>query len=111
MGTLRKCHELSGRMAELGRSGAQVECHCTQLWGGQTMRYDAESGTRTLRHQYWVKTPCCQGGRRNVVSGDRVTCPECGWHFRADITPARTVWTSLGYGAELKNRFGVRRFR
>ena len=75
-----RCNALPA--SEAGRRGYTVECHCTRPYGGA----------------YWVKTPCCEGGRRNVNASDVITCPDCRWVWKIQITSDVTLWTSMGYG-------------
>jgi hypothetical protein len=72
-----------------GRIGYTVECNCTRLWSGSN----------------WVKTPCCQAGKRGVQSDDTVCCPGCGWFWKVVISGAgRTKWVSKGLGRASRRR-------
>lgn len=75
------CYDHSA-IRQMSRPGHITTCSCTQMFGGSN----------------WVKTPCCQAGRRKISSGDLVTCPSCDWYFRVFIAPAATRWISMGFG-------------
>jgi hypothetical protein len=81
------CYEDHG--AATGRKGFTIDCSCTQLWGGSN----------------WVRTPCCQKGRRGVEAGDTVICPGCGWYWAVYIAPGGTRWVSMGFGKTMQRQY------
>ncbi|MGW1291019.1 hypothetical protein ACWD4N_47665 [Streptomyces sp. NPDC002586] len=82
-----RCYERHG--AASSREGFTIACSCTQLWGGSN----------------WVRTPCCQKGRRGVEAGDTVICPGCGWYWAVYIAPGGTCWVSMGFGKAMRRQY------
>lgn len=69
---------------ECRKPGVVVDCeYCIRPWGPDPRKV-----------RMW--TPCCGRIRQSLRSGDKVSCPKCGWEWRLFLFSLTNRIVSLG---------------